>query len=51
MRGFVRDMASLSVVISNSLHLRGFMDKEVHIHQITDLSDREVMALLAPWRG
>ena len=41
----------LSIVISNTLILRGARDKEEYILQIPNLEDGAVMALLEPWRG
>ena len=41
---------SLEIVRSNSLLLRGPRDKGACIQQQPDLTDGEVMALLAPWR-
>ena len=50
MCGFVSARMSIAIVISNTLLLRGFKDKEAYIYQIPDLDDVAVMELLAPWR-
>ena len=49
--GFVRARMSLSIVRSNSLLLRGPCDKGAQIRQQPELTDGEVLALLAPWHG
>ena len=51
MCGFVRSRMSLAIVSSNSLLLRGPLDKGVGIQQQPELTDGAVMALLAPWQG
>ena len=51
MCGFVRARMLLEIVRSKSLLLRGPRNKVAHIRQQTELTDGEVMALLAPWRG
>ena len=51
MYGFVRAMMSLVIVRPNRLLLRGPRDKGARICQQTELMDRAVMALLAPWRA
>ena len=51
MCGFVQARMSLAVVISNSLLLRGPRDKGARIRQRPELTDRAVMALIAPCRG
>ena len=51
MCGFVRVRMSLVIVWSTSLILRGLWDKEARIWHRSDLMDRAVIALLAPWRG
>ena len=51
MCGFVRARISLDIVRSNSLILHGLRDKWARIRQHPELTDRSVMALLAPWRG
>ena len=42
---------SLVIVRSNTVLLGVARDKEAYIIYIPNLEDREVMALLAPWRG
>ena len=49
MCGFVRARMLLSIVLSNTLLLRGARDKEAKIRQRLDLSDEAVISLLAPW--
>ena len=49
--GFLRDMMPLAVVNSNILLLRDPQYKEARIHQIQELTNGAVMALLAPWYG
>ena len=49
--GFVRARMSLSIVMSNSLLLRGPHDKGAHIRKRPELTDGAGMALLAPWRS
>ena len=51
MCGFVWARMLLAIVRSNSLTLRGPRDKGVRIRKRPELTDREVMVLLAPWRG
>ena len=51
MCGFVKAMMSLPIVSSNSLLLRGSRYKGAYIQKRPDLTDEEVMVLLAPWRG
>ena len=51
MCGFVKVRMLLAIVRSNSLILRGPRDKGVRIRKRPELTDREVMVLLAPWRG
>ena len=48
---FVQARMSLAIVRSNSLLLRGPLDKGVCIRQQAELTDGAVMTLLAPWRG
>ena len=48
---FVRARMSLVIVISNILLLRGPWGKWARIWQIPELTDRAVMAQLAPWQG
>ena len=50
MCGFVRARMSLAIVISNTLLLRGSIDKDAYIFQRPDMEDGEVMALFAIWR-
>ena len=50
MCGFVRARMSLAIVISNTLLLRGSIDKDAYICQRPDMEDGEVMALFALWR-
>ena len=49
--GFVRARMSLAMVRSDSLLLRGSLDKGGHIRKRPELTDGSVMALLAPWQG
>ena len=51
MCGFIRVRVSLTIVRSKTLLLCGSRYKEAYIQQRPNLEDREVMALLAPWRG
>ena len=51
MCGFVRARMSLAIVRSNSVILRGPCDKGSRIHQQPELTDGEVMALIALCRG
>ena len=51
MCGFVEARMSLEIVRSNSLLLCGPRDKGARIWQRPELTDGEVMALLANWRG
>ena len=51
MCGFVWARMSLAIVISNSLLLRGPLDKGARIRKRPELTDGAVMALLAPWCG
>ena len=51
MCGFVRARMSLAIVIYNCLLLRRPWDKDARIRKPPELTDREVMALLAPWHG
>ena len=48
---FVRERMSLEIVRSNILLLRIPRDKGAQIWQRPELTDGEVMALLAPWNG
>ena len=49
--GFLRARMSLVIVRYNSLLLRVPQDKGARIRQQPELTDRAVMALLAPWCG
>ena len=49
--GFVRARISLAIVRSNSLLLRGPLDKGGRIRKRPELTDGAMMALLLPWRG
>ena len=51
MCGFVRARILLAIVRPNSLLLRGPQDKGGRIWQKPELTDRAVMAFLAPWWG
>ena len=51
MCGFVLARMSLAIVRSNSLLLRGPLKKGARIRKRLELTDRAVIALLAPWRG
>ena len=51
MCGFMWVRMSLAIVRSNSILLRGPLEKGARIWQQPELSDVAVMALLVPWRG
>ena len=51
MCGFVRARISVVLVRSSTILLQGARDKEAYIHQIPDLTDGVVMALIALGRG